>query len=138
MEKMSVEDIISEIPTEDLLHVGTIKDRIFMPASFAQKWILPTIKVQKALKLHADKNLPGGVETTMLFAIFDQSVMNLNKPISDNLADNAALRAMVTHTKDDKGLISALQKLKQVAKFPDDQTLFRMNSLDIESQNTEY
>jgi hypothetical protein len=41
MEKMS---IMSEIPTEDLFHVGTIKDRIFMPASFAQKWILPTIK----------------------------------------------------------------------------------------------
>ena len=27
MEKMSVDDIMSEIPTEDLLHVGIIKDR---------------------------------------------------------------------------------------------------------------
>ncbi len=58
--------------------------------------------MQKALKLRADKNLSGRVETAMLFAIFDQSVMNLKKPISDNLADNAALRAMVTHTNDDK------------------------------------
>ena len=71
MEEMSVEDIMSEIPTEDLLHVGTIQDRIIMPASFAQKYILPTIKVQKALKLHADNNLLGGVETAM-FAIFDR------------------------------------------------------------------
>ena len=69
MEEMSVEDIMSEIPTEDLLQVSTIRDRIFMPASFVQKYILPTIKVQKALKLHADNNLPGGVETAMLFAI---------------------------------------------------------------------
>jgi hypothetical protein len=37
MEKMSVENIMSEIPTEDLLHVGTIQDQIIMPASFAQK-----------------------------------------------------------------------------------------------------
>ncbi len=72
-----------------------------MPASFAQKYILPTVKVRKALKLHADNNLPGGVETAMLFAIFDQSVMDLNRPVSDNLAENAALRAMVSYTKDD-------------------------------------
>ncbi len=96
MEEVSVEDIMSEIPTEDLLHVGTIRDRIFMPASFAQKYILPTVKVQKALKLHADNNLPGGVETALLFSIFDQSVMDLNRPVRDNLTENAALRAMVT------------------------------------------
>ncbi len=124
---------------ESILHIGTIQDRIIMPASFAQKYILPTIKVQKALKLHADNNLPGGVETALLIAIFDQSVMDLNRPVSDNLAENAALRAMVTHTNDDKthqflsmeegrkgltkGLMSALQKLKQVARLPDEKTL---------------
>ena len=32
MEEMSVEDIMSEIPTEDLLHVGAIQDRIIMRA----------------------------------------------------------------------------------------------------------
>ncbi len=90
----------------------------------------------------------------MLASIFDQSVMDLNKPISSNMAENEALRAMVYHTKDDKthqvlpmeegrkgltkGLMSALQKLKQVAKLPDEKTLFRMNNLDIiESQNAE-
>ena len=113
MEEMSVEDIMSEIPTEDLLHVGTIQDRIIMPASFAQKYILPTVKVQKALKLHADNNLPGGIETAMLFAIFDQSVMDLNKPVSDNLAENAALRAMVSYTGDDSVHQSSLLKRRK-------------------------
>jgi hypothetical protein len=43
MEEMSVEDIMTEIPVEDLRYVGSVKDRIYMPASFFQKWILPTI-----------------------------------------------------------------------------------------------
>jgi hypothetical protein len=80
------------------------------------------------------------MEAAMLASIFDQSVMDFNKPINGNLADNRALRAMVLHTKDDnthqflpmeeggknlaKGLISALQKLKQVAQLPNEQTLF--------------
>ena len=148
MEEMSVEDIMSEIPTEDLLQVGTIRDRIFMPVSFAQKYMLPTIKVQKALKLHADNNLPGGVETAMLFSIFDQSVMDLNRPVSNNLAENAALRAMVTHTRDDsahqisqmkegtrgltKGLVSALQQLNKATQLPPDHELWNMKESEIE------
>ena len=150
MEEMSVEDIMSEIPTEDLLQVGTIRDRIFMPASFAQKYMLPTIKVQKALKLHADNNLPGGVETAMLFAIFDQSVMDLNRPVSENLAENAALRAMVSYTGDDslhqfsllkegkrgltKGLVSALQQLNKVTQLPAERELWTMREADIQGR----
>jgi hypothetical protein len=104
-----------------------------MPVSFVLKYILPTIKVQKALKLHADNNLPGGVETAMLFSIFDQSVMDLNRPVSNNLAETTALRAMVTHTRDDsvhqisqmkegtrgltKGLVSALQQLNKATQL---------------------
>ena len=148
MEEMSVEDIMSEIPTEDLLQVGTIRDRIFMPANFVQKYILPTIKVQEALKLHADNNLPGGVETAMLFSIFDQSVMDLNRPVSNNLAENAALRAMVTHTRDDsahqisqmkegtrgltKGLVSALQQLNKATQLPPDHELWNMKESEIQ------
>ena len=150
MEEMSVEDIMSEIPTEDLLHVGAIQDRIIMPASFAQKYILPTVKVRKALKLHADNNLPGGVETAMLFAIFDQSVMDLNRPVSENLAENAALRAMVSYTGDDslhqfsllkegkrgltKGLVSALQQLSNVTQLPAERELWTMREADIQGR----
>ncbi len=34
---MSIEDILGEIPKEDLHEVGTVQKRIFMPASFVQK-----------------------------------------------------------------------------------------------------
>ncbi len=69
----------------------------------------------------------------MLFAIFDQSVMDLNRQVSDNLAENAALRAMVSYTRDDsvhqfsllkegkrgltKGLVSALQQLNKATQL---------------------
>ncbi len=69
--------------------------------NFFQKWLLPTIQVRNALKQLEDGNLPGGIETAMLYSIFDQSVMDLNRPLSDNFAENKALRAMVAHAKDD-------------------------------------
>ena len=50
MEEMTIADIMSEIPDEDLPHVGTIQDRVYMTADFFRKWALPTIRVQKALK----------------------------------------------------------------------------------------
>jgi hypothetical protein len=109
--------------------------------------------VQKALKQSQDREVPGGMEAAMLASIFDQSVMDLNKPIKGNLADIRALRAMVIHTKDDithqfllmeeggkalaRGLTSALQKLKQVAQLPDEDTLINMRDVDIDAQNAE-
>jgi hypothetical protein len=109
MEEMSIADLLSEIPDEDLLFVSSIKDRIYMPAEFFQKWIRPTIRVQKALKQSQDQELPGGMEAAMLASIFDQSVMDLTKPNNSNLADNRALRAMVWHTQDDTILINSFQ-----------------------------
>ena len=76
MEELSIADIMSEIPDEDLPHVGTIQDRIYMTANFFQKWALPTIRVQRALKQSQDQGLPGGMEASMLASIFDQSVMS--------------------------------------------------------------
>ena len=63
---MSLEDILSEIPKEDLHEVGMVQRRIYMPASFMQKWIIPTIRARNALKDHGT-GLPGGIETAMLF-----------------------------------------------------------------------
>jgi hypothetical protein len=100
MEEMPVEDIMAEIPVEDLLYVGSVKGRIYMPASFFQKWALLTIRVRKALEREQKGELPGGIEAAMLASIFDQSIMDLNNPISTNIADNEALRAMVYHTKE--------------------------------------
>jgi hypothetical protein len=48
MNEMSIKDMLLEISTDDLRHVGTIKDRIYMPVHFVQKWVLPTIQVRKA------------------------------------------------------------------------------------------
>jgi hypothetical protein len=154
MEEISIIDLLSEIPDEDSQFVGSsIKDRIYMPAEFFQKWIRPTIRVQKALKQSQDQGLSGGMEAAMLASIFDQSVMDFNKPISGNLADNAALRAMVIHTTDDnthlflpmeeggksleRGLISALQKLRKVAQLPNEQALLNWNDEDIDAHNAE-
>ncbi len=124
-EEMSITDIMSEIPDEDLPHVGTIQDRVYMAADFFRKWVRPTIRVQKALKQFQDQGLPGGMEAAMLASIFDESVIDLNRPINGNLADVTVLRAMVIHTNDDtthqclpmeeggkaliRGLTSALQ-----------------------------
>jgi hypothetical protein len=153
MEEMSIEDIMREIPPEDLQHVGSVKDRVYMPVSFVQKWVLSTIRVQKALKESQDGKLPGGMEPAFLASIFDQSVMDFNKPVSTNLADNRALRSMVIHTKDDtthqfvpmeegikdliNGVKSALQRLKKVAQLPDENTLFQMKDVEIDIHNKE-
>ena len=75
---MSTEDILQEIPKEDLHEVGMVRNRIFMPASFVQKWIIPTIRVRNALKEDGVKT-PGGIETAMLFSIFDQSTLDTTK-----------------------------------------------------------
>ncbi len=75
---MSIEDILGEIPNEDLHEVGVIQQRIFMPASFVQKWVIPTIRARNALKKHGTR-LPGEIETAMLFSIFDQSILDPTK-----------------------------------------------------------
>jgi len=45
---MSPEDILLEIPKEDLHEVGLVQRRMYMPASFVQKWIIPTIRYLQA------------------------------------------------------------------------------------------
>ncbi len=82
------EDILLEVPAEDRQNLGLIKDEIIMPMNFFQKWVLPTIQVRKVLKQFEDGDLPGGIETAMLYSIFDQSVMDLNRPLSENFAEN--------------------------------------------------
>jgi hypothetical protein len=65
MEETSIADVMSEIPDEDLPFVSSVKDWIYMPAEFFQKWVRPTIRVQKALKQSQDRELPGGMEAAM-------------------------------------------------------------------------
>ncbi len=52
--EMSIKNILSEIPEDELQAVAIVQDRIFIPVNFVNKWILPTLRVQKALS--ADKH----------------------------------------------------------------------------------
>jgi hypothetical protein len=86
MMEMSIEDMLLEIPTDDLRHVGTIKDRIYMPAHFVRKWVLPTIQVRKALQKLEDKTLPGGIKTAMLYSIMtNRSWISTDPPARTSL-----------------------------------------------------
>ena len=95
---MSPEDILLEIPKEDLHEVGLVQRRMYMPASFVQKWIIPTIRARNALKNRAF--VPGGYETAMLFSIFDQSILDITKPRQQLDEDDHALRAIVACAQD--------------------------------------
>jgi hypothetical protein len=79
--EMSVEDILSEIPIEDLHSVVVVKGLLIMPPSFVQKHILPAIKARKALKMSGTGEVPGGIETAIMFSLFDDTVMDFTKQI---------------------------------------------------------
>jgi hypothetical protein len=71
-----------------------------MPASFVQKWLIPTIRARNALKSDGDTRLPGGIETAMLFSIFDQSILDLTKSRQQLDEDDRAIRAIVALLKE--------------------------------------
>ncbi len=91
-----------------------------MPASFVQKWIIPTIRARNALKGHGTE-MPGGIETAMLFSFFDQSILDITK--SRPQLDEGAyqLRALVACAQDaNHKLIERMQKggdgIKNIAR----------------------
>jgi hypothetical protein len=47
MEEMSIADVMSEIPDEDLPFVSSVKNRIYMPAEFFQKWVRRPLECKK-------------------------------------------------------------------------------------------
>jgi hypothetical protein len=151
--EMSAEDILSETPREELHNVGVVKGLLIMPPGFVQKYILPAIKVRKALKQSNEGNLPGGIETAIMFAFFDDSVMDYTNTIGDNLTENAMIRAMVNHAKNDtldhctfmkegrsglhRDTTAALRQLENVSKLPRQEELWDMKDPEIESRNEE-
>jgi hypothetical protein len=153
MAEMSAEDILSEIPTEDLHLVGMVRGMLIMPPSFVHKHLLPTIRMRDALKRSGIGEIPGGVETAIMFSFFDQSVLNLTKPTGENLAENSAIRAMVNHARSDrvdhfalmkegrnglfKGVVTALKPIERVTRLPNADKLSDITDVEIESQNEE-
>ncbi len=76
-----------------------IQQRIYMPASFVQKWVIPTIRARNALQDHGTR-LPDGYETAMLFSIFDQSTLDLTKSRQQLDEGAYALRAIAACAQD--------------------------------------
>jgi hypothetical protein len=144
-DEMSLEDILSEIPKEDLHEVGMVQRRIYMPAHFVQKWLIPTIRARNALKSQGNR-LPGGIQTAMLFSIFDQSVLDLTKSRQQLDEDDYAIRAIVTCAQDanfnliekmmkgNNGLKeiarASLKQLEQVVQLPPHADLWNMSAID--------
>jgi hypothetical protein len=98
-DEMSLEDILLEIPKEDLHEVGMVQRRVYMPAHFVQKWVIPTIRARNALKIPGAR-LPGGIEAAMLFSIFDQSVLDITKSRQQLDDDDYTMRAIVACAQD--------------------------------------
>ena len=100
-DEMSVEDMLLEVPEEDLQSVAIVQGRMYMPLPFARKYILPTLRVHKALSTVKDGDLPGGIETAILYSIFDQSIIDFAKTVSDQTTDDSAIRAVMAYATDD-------------------------------------
>jgi hypothetical protein len=143
---MSPEEIFSEMPKEDLHEVGVVQNRIFIPASFVQKWLIPTIRARNALKSDGGNKLPGGIETAILFSIFDQSILDLTKSRQQLDEGAYAIRAIVACAQDanlnliekmkrgNDGLHkianASLKQLEQVFLLPPHGDLYNMSSID--------
>jgi hypothetical protein len=111
-DEMSVEDILAEIPEEDLQGVAIVQGHIYMPLPFARKYILPTLRVRKALYVIKDESLPGGIETAMLYSIFDQLIIDFAGTGSDMTADDSVIRAVMAYATDDT-TVKLMSRMKQ-------------------------
>jgi hypothetical protein len=118
-----------------------------MPPSFVQKYILPAIKVRKALKQSNEGNLPGGIETAIMFSLFDDIVMDFTK--STITTRYAPWSIMPNDTLDHctfmkegrmglhRGTVAALRQLENVSKLPRQEELWDMKDPEIDSRNEE-
>jgi hypothetical protein len=120
-----------------------------MPASFVQKWVIPTIRARNALNGHGTR-LPGGFETAMLFSIFDQSILDTTKSRQQLDNDTYALREIVACAQDanikliermrkgNDGLKeiarASLKQLEQVVQQPPHEDLWKLSNIDYSYQ----
>jgi hypothetical protein len=116
-----------------------------MPASFVQKWVIPTIRARNALKEHGTR-LPGGIETAMLFSIFDQSILDLTKSRQQLDESAYSLRAIVACAQDANAKLiermrkgndgikdiarASLKQLEQVVQMPPHDNMWNMTPID--------
>ncbi len=118
-----------------------------MPTSFVQKWIIPTIRARNALEEHGPR-IPGGIETAMLFSIFDQSILDLTKSRQQLDEGAYSLRALVACAQDANTKLiermkkgnngiqniarASLKQLEHVVQMPPLDSMYNMSQLDYE------
>ena len=95
----SLEEMLEEIPLEDAEQVSTFQGQVYMPESFLEKYLLPTMQLRKCLENEAapsesDQTLPGGIETAMMHSMFNQT-----KVVGD-AESNRKLRALIAHAEE--------------------------------------
>ena len=104
-----------------------------------------TIRARNALKVVGNK-MPGGIETAMLFSVFDQSTLDLTKSRQQLDEEAYSLRALATCAQDasakliekmrkgSKGIKNtaraSLKQLEQVVQIPPLDSLYNMSQLD--------
>jgi hypothetical protein len=106
-----------------------------MSLPFARKYILPTFRVRKALSVVKDESFPGGIETAMLYSIFDQSIIGFTGTGSVTNADDGAIRAVMAYATDNttvkliprmrqgnngvaKSALTSLKELEDICQLP--------------------
>ena len=150
-QEMTTESILSEMTEDDLKGVAIVQGRIFMPVNFVQKWILPTLRVRKALDAVKDGTLPGGIETALLYSIFDQSIIDFGRQDHEVNATGAAIRAVMAYASDDttvdmiprmklgnngiaKSAVASLRELEAVCQLPKAKELWNMHDREIDAR----
>ena len=134
-DETSIEEILLELPDEEMMDVAIVQGHMYMPLPLARKYILPSLRVHKALSAAKDSSLPGGIETAMLYSIFDQSIIDFAGTASKHDSEDSALRAVMAYATDDttvkilprmeqgnsglaKSAIASLKELEETCQLP--------------------
>jgi hypothetical protein len=93
------------------------------------------LRVHKALSAVKAESLPEGIETTILYSIFDQSIIDFVGKGSDLTTDDSAIRAVMAYATDDttvkliphmmqgntglaRSAIASLKELEEACQLP--------------------
>jgi hypothetical protein len=142
----SLEEMLELIPFEDAEQISTFQGQVYMPESFLEKYLLPTMQMRKYLENEEatsvnDQTLPGGIETAMMYSMFNQT-----KVVRD-AESNRKLRALIAHAEEQtpqlvdqigqnirsktRSLEIYVSQLREVAQLPPLRTLYSMSAEDI-------
>jgi hypothetical protein len=147
----SLEEMLELIPCEDAEQVSTFQGQVYMPESFLEKYLLPTMQIRKYLENEEETSesgptLPGGIETAaMMYSMFNQT------NVAGDAESNRKLRALIAHAVEQtpqlidqigqnirsktRSLELYVSQLREVAQRPPLRTLYGMSTEDIADKN---